>query len=171
MGDSNVDSLCVDNCAVFSLFGGRVAQFYFLLDTLVWCRNIILIIGGNNFSFHDESGQDPEEGFQEMEKFCESVRALPHKPNILRSTVWKLTKAKHLNSQRFHAHHSRAKNFFRCTKKSHNLKASRNWMVSILRIKVSAIYHVISTRQLQITICANLIVQVTNDVDTYLDTT
>ena len=82
MGDSNVDSLCVDNCAVFSLSGGRVAQFYSLLGTLVSYRNIIIFIGGNNLSFHDEPGQDQEEVFNEIEKFYKSVRALPHKPKL-----------------------------------------------------------------------------------------
>ena len=79
VGNSIVDFLCVDKRAVFSLSGGRVAQFYSLLDTLVSYRNSILLIGGNNLSFHDEPGQDPEEVFNETEKFYKSVRALPHK--------------------------------------------------------------------------------------------
>ena len=103
VGDSIVDSLCVDNCAVFSLSGGRVAQFYSLLDTLVSYRNIILLIGGNNLSFHDEPGQHPEEVFNEIEKFYKSVRALPQKPTVVICTVLKRLKAKHFNIQRYNS--------------------------------------------------------------------
>ena len=33
VGDSIVDSLCVDNCVVYSLSGGKVEDFAYLLDT------------------------------------------------------------------------------------------------------------------------------------------
>ena len=107
VGDSIVDSLCVDNCAVFSLSGGRVAQFYYLLDTLNSYRNIILLIGGNNLSFHDEPGQDPEEVFNEIEKIlqiCSSSPAQAKSCDMHCSEAIESKTLQHLEIQ-FHAHH------------------------------------------------------------------
>ena len=58
VGDSIVDSLCVDGCVSLSLSGGRVEQFYALLDTLESYKSVIFIIGGNNLSL--EAGEEPE---------------------------------------------------------------------------------------------------------------
>ena len=101
VGDSIVDSLCVDNCVVYSLSGGKVEDFVYLLDTLAAYRNIIFMIGGNNLSYYDKPGEEPEEVLKKIQEFRKKLTELPKKPTVIACTVQKRLKANHDNITRF----------------------------------------------------------------------
>ena len=103
VGDSIVDSLCVDACVSLSLSGGRVEQFYALLDTLESYKSVIFIIGGNNLSYFNEAGEEPEIVMGKIRKFYNAIRDLPQKPKVVACTALKRCQAKHFNIDRFNA--------------------------------------------------------------------
>ena len=101
VGDSIVDSLCVDHCVVYSLSGGKVEDFAYLLDTLAAYRNIIFMIVGNNLSYYDKPGEEPEEVLKKIQEFRKKLTELPKKPTVIACTVLKRLKANHDNITRF----------------------------------------------------------------------
>ena len=102
--DSIVDSLCVNNCSVFSLSGGRVHQFFLLLDTLASYRNVSLILGGHDLSNYGEKGDDAAVGYlQRYGKLYEAIVNLPNKPKVVTCTLLKRLHDKHWNISQFNS--------------------------------------------------------------------
>ena len=97
VGDSIVDSLFVNNCSVFFLSGGRVDQFFLLLDTLASYRNVVLILGGNDLSYYGEKGDDAAGVLQRYGKLYEAIMNLRNKPKVVACTVLKRLHDKHWN--------------------------------------------------------------------------
>ena len=95
VGDSIVDSLCVNNCSIFSLSGGRVDQFFILLDTLASYRKVVLILGGNDLANYGEKGDDAAVVLQRYGKLFEAIVNLPNKPKVVACTVLKRLHDKH----------------------------------------------------------------------------
>ena len=127
VGDSIVDSLCVDGCVSLSLSGGRVEQFYALLDTLESYKSVIFIIGGNNLSYFNEAGEEPEIVMGKIRKFYNAIRDLPQKPKVVACTVLKRCQAKHFNIDRFNAMlTSSSINFYRMHQHVHKAKCFKD---------------------------------------------
>ena len=99
--DSIVDPLCLNNCSVFSLSGGRVDQFFLLLDTLASYRNVLLILGGDDLSYYGEKGDEAAVVLQRYGKVYEAIVNLRNKPKVVACTVLKRLHDKHWNISKF----------------------------------------------------------------------
>ena len=102
VGDSIFDSICVKNCVAYSLSGGKVNQFYVLLDTLTVYRNVILAIGGNNLAARIGPGEEPADVLDKIRALYSAIRYLANRPRVIVCTVLKRN-CTHFNMQRFNA--------------------------------------------------------------------
>ena len=89
VGDSILNGICINNCVVYSLPGGVIADFHELLPTLQSYRNIIFCAGGNNLSHFGNPGETPRAVLAQLTNFVTALRALPRNPNVIVCTVLK----------------------------------------------------------------------------------
>ena len=103
VGDSIVDNICIDNCLTIPLSGGRVEEFYEILDTVKSYRNVILAVGGNNLSLYDAPGELPEIVIGKIRQLYNRIKCFPHRPKVIVSTVLKMLKANHHYIERYNS--------------------------------------------------------------------
>ena len=111
VGNSIFDSTCVKNCAAYSLSGGKVNQFYVLLDTLAVYRNVILAAGGNNLAARNGPGEEPADVLEKVRALYSAIRNLANRPRVIVCTVVKRN-CSHFNIQRFNAQLSQSNLLF-----------------------------------------------------------
>ena len=117
VGNSIFDSICVKNCVAYSLSGGKVNQFFVLLDTLAVYRNVILAVGGNNLAARNGPGEDPTDVLEKVRALYSAIRNLANRPRVIMCTVLKRN-CTHFEIQRFNAQLSQSNLLFSsCTKK------------------------------------------------------
>ena len=123
VGDSIFDSICVKNCVAYSLSGGKVNQFFVLLDTLAVYRNNILAIGGNNLAARNGPGEDPTDVLEKVRALYSATRNLANRPRVIVCTVLKRN-CTHFNIQRFNAQLSQSNlPFFKLHKEVHKKRS------------------------------------------------
>ena len=104
VGDSIFDNICIDNCVKFSLFGGKIDDFFFLFDTLKSYPNIILAVGGNNLSNRNGGpGEQHPDVVRNIRELYEGIKTLQHSPRVIVCTVLKRLNCEHFNIQSFNA--------------------------------------------------------------------
>ena len=123
VGDSIFDSICVKNCVAYSLSGGKVNQFFVLLDTSVVYRNVILAVGGNNLAARNGPGEDPTDVLEKVRALYSDIRNLANRPRVIVCTVLKRN-CTHFNIQRFNAQLSQSNlPFFKLHKEVHKARS------------------------------------------------
>ena len=123
VGDSIFDSICVKNCVAYSLSGGKVNQFFVLLDTLAVYRNVILAVGGNNLAARNGPGEDPTDLLEKLRALYSAIRNLANRPRVIVCTVLKRN-CTHFNIQRFNAQLSQSNlPFFKLHKEVHKARS------------------------------------------------
>ena len=117
--DSIFDSIYVQNYVAYSLSGGKVNQFFVLLDTLAVYRNVILAVAGNNLAARNGPGEDPTDVLEKIRALYSAIRNLANRPRVIVCTVLK-RKCTHFNIQRFNAQLSQSNlPFFKLHKEVH----------------------------------------------------
>ena len=123
VGDSIFDSICVKNCVAYSLFGGKVNQFYVLLDILAVYRNVILAVGGNNLTARNGPGEEPADVLEKVRALYSAIRNLANRPRVIVCTVLKRN-CTQFNIQRFNAQLSQSNlPFFKLHKEVHKSRS------------------------------------------------
>ena len=123
VGDSIFDSICVKNCVAYSLSGGKVNQFFVLLDTLAVYRNVILAVGGNNLAARNGPGEEATDVLEKIRALYSAIRNLSNRPRVIVCTVLKRN-CTHFNIQRFNAQLSQSNlPFFKLHKEVHKARS------------------------------------------------
>ena len=90
--DSIFDNICIDNRGTFSLSGGKIDYFFFLLDTPTY-PNLVLAVGGNKLSNRNggpgEQPPDVLDCLRNIRELNEGIKALQHSPRVIVCTVLK----------------------------------------------------------------------------------
>ena len=123
VGNSIFDSICVKNCVAYSLSGGKVNQFFVLLDTLAVYRNVILAVGDNNLAARNGPGEDPTDVLEKVRALYSAIRNLANRPRVIMCTVLKRN-CTHFEIQRFNAQLSQSNlPFFKLHKEVHKARS------------------------------------------------
>ena len=94
IGDSIVDNICLNGCFTYSLSGGHINDFFYLLPTLKSYNNIIIALGGNNLSHYNEAGEEPWRVLEQMQSLRNAMLAAENSPNVV-CTVLRRLRANH----------------------------------------------------------------------------
>ena len=123
VGDSIFDNICVKNCVDYSLSGGKVNQFFVLMDTLAVYRNVILAVGGNNLAARNGPGKDPTDVLEKVRALYSAIRNVANRPRVIVCTVLKRN-CTQFNIQRFNAQLSQSNlPFFKLHKEVHKARS------------------------------------------------
>ena len=98
-----MDGICINQCVVYSLQGGLIADFHELLPTLQSYRNIIFCAGGNNLSHFGNPGDTPCAVLAQLINFVTALRALPRNANVIVCTVLKRIHVTHESIQNYNS--------------------------------------------------------------------
>ena len=95
IGNSNVHNNCLNGCSTFSLSGGVVNEFYGLLPAMKSYAKIIVSLGGNILSKHNEPREAPDSILAPLKELVDAIAKLENQPKIVVCTVLPRTKSNH----------------------------------------------------------------------------
>ena len=90
LGDSIVDSLCMDNCVAFSISGGLETDFKHIAEMCKPYRNIVITLGGNSLLTKERQPFHPASVVLErLNDLYATLRQLPQSPRVVVCSVLK----------------------------------------------------------------------------------